>query len=287
MTVLAAPPVPRRRERRPVRLRLRSTVAVALAGAVGLVAFLWPFAVTPGRFGSIYTAPLMFGALLLLVLAVVFAEIADGGINATELAMLGVLSAVNAALRPLGAGTAGIEMVFFVIILAARVFGPGFGFTLGCTSLFASAVITGGVGPWMPYQMFGCAFVGLFAGLLPPCKPKYEVLMLAAYGVLAGYLFGLLLNLQFWPFSVDPGSSIAYLPGASFATQWHRYLVFDATTSLAWDTGRAVTNAVCILLIGRPTLVTFRRAARRAAFHAPVRFDPATASTNATTPSPA
>jgi energy-coupling factor transport system substrate-specific component len=256
-----------------VRLRARSTVAVALAGIVGVVAFLWPFVVVPGRFGNTYTAPLMFCVLLLLVLAVVFAEIADGGINATELAMLGVLSAVNAALRPLGAGTGGIELVFFVIILAGRVFGPGFGFTLGCTSLFASAVITGGVGPWMPYQMFGCAFVGLFAGLLPRCRPKYEVLMLAVYGALAGYLFGFLINLQFWPFSVDPGSSIAYLPGASFATQWHRYLLFDATTSLGWDTGRAVTNFICILLIGRPALVTFRRAARRAAFHAPVTFD--------------
>jgi energy-coupling factor transport system substrate-specific component len=256
---------------------MRSTIAITLAGVVGLVAFLWPFVVVPGRFGSTYTAPLMFGVLLLLVIAVVFAEIADGGIDAKALAMLGVLSAVNAALRPLGAGTAGIETVFFIIILAGRVFGPGFGFTLGCTSLFASAVITGGVGPWMPYQMFGSAFVGLFAGLLPPCKPKWEVPMLAAYGVLAGYVFGLLLNLQFWPFSVDPGSSIAYLPGAAFATQWHRYLLFDATTSLAWDTGRAFTNAAFILLIGRPVLVTFRRAARRAAFRAPVVFDHETA----------
>jgi energy-coupling factor transport system substrate-specific component len=251
---------------------VRSTIAVTLAGIVGLVAFLWPFVVVPGRFGNTYTAPLMFGALLLLVLAVVFAEIADGDLDVKALAMIGVLSALNAALRPLGAGTAGIETIFFVIILAARVFGPGFGFTLGCTSLFASAVITGGVGPWMPYQMFGCAFVGLFAGLLPPCRPRFEVAMLATYGFVAGYLFGLLLNLQFWPFSVDPGSSIAYLAGASFTTQWHRYLLFDVTTSLGWDTGRAVTNALCILLIGRPTLMTFRRAARRANFREPARL---------------
>lgn len=37
---------------------------------------------------------------------------------------------------------------------------------------------------------------------------------------------------------------------ASFSTLWHRYLLFDATTSLGWDTGRAVTNFVCILLVG-------------------------------------
>jgi energy-coupling factor transport system substrate-specific component len=188
--------------------------------------------------------------------------------------MLGVLSAVNAALRPLGAGTAGIETVFFVLVLAGRVFGPGFGFTLGCTSLFASALITGGVGPWLPYQMFGCAFVGLLAGLLPPVRGRAEVVLLAGYGALAGYLFGFLLNLSFWPFSLDPNSSISYLPGLSFSQQWHRYLVFDATTSLGWDTGRAVTTFICILLAGPATLVAFRRAARRANFQAPAEFVP-------------
>jgi energy-coupling factor transport system substrate-specific component len=90
----------------------------------------------------------------------------------------------------------------------------------------------------------------------------------------SGYLFGFLVNLSFWPFALDPGSSIAYLPGASFAEQWHRYLVFDATTSLGWDTGRAVTTFVLVLVAGPAALATFRRAARRAAFEAPVRFEP-------------
>ena len=158
----------------------------------------------------------MFGVLLLVVVAVVFAEIAEGRIDAKALAMLGVLSAINAALRPLGAGTAGIETVFFLLVLAGRVFGPGFGFALGCTSLFASALLTGGVGPWMPYQMFGCAFVGMFAGLLPRARGKAEIVLLAAYAAVSGYLFGFLLNLSFWPFSLDPGSSIAYQPGLPF-----------------------------------------------------------------------
>jgi energy-coupling factor transport system substrate-specific component len=272
MATVSVPTASRRRVA--IRMRTRSTVAATLAALIGFVCFLWPFVLAPGRFGSAYTAPLMFGVLLLLVLAVVLAEIADGGIDSKALAMLGVLSAVNAGLRPLGAGTAGIETVFFILIFAGRVFGPGFGFALGSTSLFASAVITGGVGPWMPYQMFGCAFVGLFAGLLPPLRGRREIAMLAVYGVLAGYFFGFMLNLQFWPFSVDPGSSIAYLPGAAFAVQWHRYLLFDATTSLAWDTGRAITNLVCIILIGPAALSTFRRAARRASFRAPVVFDP-------------
>jgi energy-coupling factor transport system substrate-specific component len=256
-----------------VRVGLRSRVLIVMASFLGFVAFLWPFVVAPGKFGDTAMAPLMFGALLVVVLAIVFSEVADGGIDAKAIAMLGVLSAIGAALRPLGAGTAGIETVFFTLVIAGRVFGAGFGFALGCTTLFASALITGGVGPWMPYQMFGCAWVGLFAGLLPRVTGRREVLMLAIYGALAGYFFGFMLNLSFWPFALDPHSTISYLPGASLAVNIRRYLLFDGTTSLGWDTGRAVTNFVLILVVGPAMLATFRRAARRAAFEAPVTFD--------------
>ncbi len=257
-----------------VRIGHRSRWVVAMASFLGLVAFCWPFVVAPGSLGDATMAPLLFGALLVLVVAVVFAGIADGGIDAKAIAMLGVLSAIGAALRPLGAGTAGIETVFFTLVVAGRVFGAGFGFALGCTTLFASAMITGGVGPWLPYQMFGCAWVGMFAGLLPPVRGRREVLLLAAYGAVSAYVFGLLLNLSFWPFSLDPHSAVAYLPGASMAVNAQRYLVFDATTSLGWDTGRAVTNFVIIVLVGPAMLATFRRASRKAAFEAPVEFEP-------------
>ena len=99
-----------------------------------------------------------------------------------------------------------------------------------------------------------------------------EVLLLAGYGAVAAYCYGFLVNLSFWPFSLDPQSAIAYRPGASLSVNVHHYLIFDATTSLGWDTGRAVTTAVCILLVGPALLATFRRASRRAAFQAPTEF---------------
>jgi energy-coupling factor transport system substrate-specific component len=260
-----------------IPIGVRPTAVIVLASFLGFVAFCWPFVVAPGSFGDSTMAPVMFGALLVLVLAVLFSEIADGGIDAKAIAILGVLSAIGAALRPLDAGTAGVELVFFTLVLAGRVFGPGFGFVLGCTTLFASALITGGVGPWMPYQMFGCAWVGMFAGWLPPARGRRELLMLAAYGSVAAYAYGFMLNLSFWPFTLGPGSSVSFVPGASLLTNVHRYLVFDGTTSLGWDTGRAITTAACILILGPPMLAAFRRAARRAAFEAPsVFYDPST-----------
>lgn len=98
--------------------------------------------------------------------------------------------------------------------------------------------------------------------------------MLATYGAVSAYLFGFMLNLSFWPFYLESQSSISYRPGAPLAVNVHHYLIFDATTSLGWDTGRAITNFVLILLVGSAMLTTFRRAARRAAFEAPVLFEP-------------
>jgi energy-coupling factor transport system substrate-specific component len=260
---------------RPVAVPRRTAATLTMATVVGVVAFTWPFVVAPGRIGISVLAPFLFGALLLVVLAVVFAEIADGGIDSKAIAMLGVLSAVEAAIRPLGAGTAGVETVFLVLVLAGRVFGAGFGFVLGCTSLFASALVTGGVGPWVPYQMFGCAWIAMVAGWLPPMRGRFEVLMLAAYGAVSGYVFGFLLDLSGWPSSIGAGdvhSAISYVPGAAFGVQWRRFLLYETATSLGWDTGRAVTNFVLILLAGPVLLAALRRAARRAVFTAAASF---------------
>lgn len=249
-----------------------SRLALGLSVGLGVVAFFWPFLLDASLLDDVALAPLLFGLLLVLVVLVAVAQVAEAGIDAKALALLGVLSAVNAGLRPLGAGTSGIELVFFLLVLAGRVFGPGFGFLLGCTSLFASAIITGGVGPWLPYQMFGAAFVGLGAGLLPRCRGRGEILLLAAYGYASAYLYGLLINLSFWPFVVDPASTTAYVPGEANWFNLRRYLVFVSVTSLGWDTLRALTNTVLIVVTGPAILAALRRAGRRAAFEAPVVF---------------
>ena len=255
-----------------VRLGPRSTVALTLAAFLGIVAFTWPFLVDPGAVTATEMAPILFGLLLILVLAVLIAEVSEGGIDAKALALLGVLAAINAGLRPLSAGTAGVELIFFLLVLAGRVLGPGFGFVLGCASLFASALITGGVGPWLPYQMFGCAFVGLGAGLLPAARGKAELALLGGYAALSSYAYGFLLNLSFWPFAVGSDTRLSYVSGAPLMENLHRYLVFDAATSLGWDTGRAITTTVCVLVLGPPVLRALRRATRQAAFDAPVEF---------------
>jgi energy-coupling factor transport system substrate-specific component len=259
---------------RAVPVRVRARLVLGLASVAGLAAFVWPLLLTPRAGADTADPPFVFLLILPVLVAVVLAEVSAGGIDAKALALLGVLSAVNAALRPLGAGTAGIETVFFLLVLAGRVFGPGFGFVLGSTSLFASALLTAGVGPWLPYQMLAASWVGLGAGLLPGrVRGRWEIALLGAYGVLAAYGFGLLMNLSYWPYATGSGTDLSYLAGGPVGENLRRFLVFTVVTSTAgWDTGRALTNLVAIVLLGPAVLVALRRAARRAAFDAPVEF---------------
>jgi energy-coupling factor transport system substrate-specific component len=261
-----------------IRLGKRSTAVLALASLAGLVMFLWPLLLVPGPGAEQVSPPFIFLALLPVLVLVVLVELTEGGMDAKALAMLGVLTAVNAALRTVSAGLGGVELVFFLLVLAGRVFGAGFGFVLGCTSLFASALLTSGVGPWLPYQMLCAAWVGMAAGLLPrtvagrPIRGRTEIALLVGYGVVAAYGYGLLMNLSSWPYIlgidlVGHEGSLSFVPGAPLLENLHRFAIYTLLTSTGgWDTGRAITNAVAIVLLGPAILATLRRAARRASY---------------------
>lgn len=251
-----------------VPLRPSAWLALTLATALGLASFGWPLLVAPGAgLAHAADAPVVLGVVLGGVLLVVHVALSDGGMDVKAVALLGLLSALGAVLRQLSAGTAGIELVFTILVLGGRVLGPGFGFALGSTTLAASALLTGGVGPWLPFQMLASSWVGLGAGLLPRrLRGAAEVAMLAAYGAVAALAFGLAMNLSFWPFSVGVGTGLSFVPGAPVADNLHRLVLFTLATSLGWDVGRAVTTAVGVALVGAPVLALLRRTAARAAF---------------------
>lgn len=259
---------------RVIRLRRSSTAVLAVASLLGIVAFGWPLFVDPS--GSdmqahAVDAPWVFLAMLPLLFAVILAELSEGELDAKAVALLGVLAACGAVLR-LPSGIGGFEPMFFLLVPAGRVLGRGFGFVLGGLTMFASALLTGGVGPWLPFQMFGAAWLGFGAGCLPPAKGRAELALLAGYAFVTGLLYGFLLNMWFWPYSVGAGTEISFVPGDSVVENLRRFWGFHLATSLGWDIPRAVTNAVLVVLVGRPVLAALRRASRRAAFGAPVEF---------------
>ncbi|MFF4605232.1 ECF transporter S component [Streptomyces sp. NPDC001339] len=264
------------RQARPVRLGPRSIAALTLVSLTGVMAFGWPLlADSASGLAHSQDAPWLFAALLPLLLAVVVATIADTGLDAKAIAMLGVLAAAGAALRPLGAGTAGIEPMFFLLVLSGRVLGPGFGFVLGSVAMFASALLTGGVGPWLPFQMLAMGWVSMGAGLLPGpdrLRGRRELVMLAAYGAVAAVLYGVIMNLQGWPYIAGMASGVSFVPGDPLDQNLARYIAYCLATSLGWDLPRAVVTVLLTFTLGGTLLKALRRATRRAAFDAPAAF---------------
>jgi len=249
-----------------------STLILALATLIGVGAFLHPFFSPPPRSQGGFVAhaadaPFLFLVLLGLCLAVVVANLETRRMDSKMVAVLGILVAVNSVLR-LVPGPTGFSAVFFLPILCGYAYGADFGFLLGALSLLVSAIVTGGMGPWLPYQMFSAGWMGMASAWLPDLRhrTRVEVILLAIWGALLGLVFGAIMNLWFWPYLSGAGGSEMYWePGSSLWEALGRYLIFYAVTSLWWDMGRAGGNLLLILLFGAPALRLLRRFQRR--FH--------------------
>ena len=187
--------------------RVLSGAILALASALGLGAFLYPFFLpalsNAGMPGVAHAsdAPLLFVLLLMLCLIAVLTAMTGRQMTSKLVALLGILTALNAMLRTIP-GPAGFSAMFLLPILAGYCYGPTFGFLLGALSLLVSAFIGGGVGPWMPYQMFAAGWVGMLSGWLPELRlhPRAESVLLAVWGGVLGFIFGAIMNIWFWPY---------------------------------------------------------------------------------------
>jgi energy-coupling factor transport system substrate-specific component len=256
-------------------VRWRAAATLAATTLVGLAAFFWPFLAQPGS-GLAHSAdaPWLFVLLIALLTALVVAELSGGGLDAKTVAVLGVLAAAGGALRVLSAGTAGLEPIFFLLVVAGRVLGRGMGFVLGALAVLVGAFLTGGVGPWTPFQMIAAGWVGFGAGSLPRASGRPERMILAAYGLVAGLVFGVVMNLWFWPFLTSGVPvAMAFVPGDPLSANLTRYGAFYLATSLGWDLPRGILTAVLVIVAGRPVLASLRRGTRRAAFGSVGQFE--------------
>ena len=248
--------------------RSRAGVVYALVAVVGLGAFLYPFWLPGDALAdSAHSgdAPLFAALIGGLAVAAVTLEIRRGTMNGATVALLGVLSAMAGFMKLLDLPGGGSGL-FFLVILAGAAFGPRFGLLLGLTSFLVSAILSGGIGPGLPFQMLALAGMGASAGLLGRFTARLpsmvEVGALAAFGWVWGFVFGAIMNLWFWPFQQGPGP-LEWNPDLSAAETLRHYWAFYFWSSLPWDAAGALANAVIILVVGVPLLRTLRRYAHR------------------------
>lgn len=247
-------------------MRRIEIVWLIIVSVVGAAIFALPFvtslAMSEVRPGSARTldASILMAVILGATLFVAIGELTHGpkaSSASRTVALLGALVALDATLR-LIPSFLGASPIFALIVLVGAVFGSQFGFVMGALTLLASAAITAGVGPWLPFQMLCAGWVGLGAGWLPHGRTfRARVAWIAAYGALAGIAFGALMNLYSWPFAapgLESDAGLYWHPGLSLAETMRRYWSFYLVTSLTHDLTRAAANVALVLLAGAPTL---------------------------------
>jgi len=240
--------------------KILTTSIYIITGLIGIAVFTYPF-FAPLLSGTGNDplqsrenwAPLLTLLLLTIALVVLFLEIQGQAVSAKLIASLGILVAATAALRFLEVaipGPGGFSPMFVPIILSGYVFGARFGFLMGTMTMLVSALLTGGIGPWLPYQMFAAGWIGLTSGWLPHLKTqKGELTLLIVFGILWGILYGMILNLYFWPFMLS-GGSLEWEAGLGLANSITRFGIFYLTTSFIWDLARAAGNGLLIGFVG-------------------------------------
>jgi energy-coupling factor transport system substrate-specific component len=236
---------------------------LAIVSAAGLALFLWPFT-NLGAPGTAAAAAVSIGC----VVALLAVETMSRRLDTRGLAVIAAIAAVDSALRlALVSGIGGFSPIFLLILCAGYAMGAEFGFLCGATTLLVSALVTAGVGPWLPYEMIAAGWVGAAAGLAGSGRRgrtpgRRDVIVLAVVGVITGFAYGAVMDVWDWTF-FRGAADFGYVPGLPLGTAAARFAHFYAATSLVYDAFRAAGNAVLVAILATPVLSALVRLRRR------------------------
>ena len=191
-----------------------------------------------------------------------------GTMTGSTVALLGVLAAMAGMLKLLDLPGGG-NGIFFLVSWAAPPSGPASASCSGLAAMAVSAVITGGIGPWLPFQMLALAWMGAGAGWLGRLTRRLPAagsrsLLLAAYGWVWGFVYGAVMNLWFWPLVAGEGElAVAPRASASASTLAALLVVLRGHVAGVGRGRRHRPTPLVIVLVGRPVLRSLRRFAHR------------------------
>jgi energy-coupling factor transport system substrate-specific component len=241
---------------------------IGVVSLVGIVLFSWPF------LGS--GLPASTPAWTLTIACVVGLFLIETGmrqLDSRAVALLAAIAAIDTALRlAVIEGIGGFSPIYFLVLCAGYVFGTSFGFLAGALSILVSALAGGGMGPWVPYQVFAVGWVGVAAGLAGQWSrgsrvPDWrDVVVLAAVGGVMGWVVGALLDITDWIPAYRGNPTLGWLPGMDAATSLVHFGRFYLLTSLAYDTFRAVGNVLMVVALGAPVMAALARLRVRLTF---------------------
>jgi len=245
---------------------MKRALPVGVVSLLGAVPFLWPFLGT-----GLSAATAAWALALACVAGLLLVEMGTRQLDTRAIALLAAIAAIDAALRlTVIVGIGGFNPIFFLVLCSGFVFGTSFGFMVGALSILVSALISGGIGPWVPYQVFALGWVGVAAGVAgrwrSPSPGLRDVLILAAVGGLMGYIFGALMDVTDWVPGFRGNPTLGWSPGMPPGNALINYARFYLLTSLAYDSFRAVGNVIMVLALGAPVIAALARFCSRLTF---------------------
>lgn len=239
---------------------------VGFVSLAGLGLFVWPF-LGSGLPANTPAWTLAIGCVSALILT----EVGTRQLDSRALALLAVIAAIDTALRlAVIEGIGGFSPIYFLVLCAGFVFGPSFGFLAGALTILVSALAGGGIGPWVPYQVFAIGWVGVVAGIAGRWRnhpPGWrDVVVLAVVGAAMGWVVGALLDITDWIPVYRGNPTLGWEPGMPAMVALLHFGRFYVLTSLAYDTFRAVGNVLMVLALGAPVLAALSRFRARLTF---------------------
>jgi energy-coupling factor transport system substrate-specific component len=249
-------------------------VRLLAVSLVGVVLFFWPFIGADVPADSVAISA-MLAAVVLLGLT----EVATRRLDSGRLALLAALAAMDAVFRlAMVNGIGGFSPIFFLVLVAGYELGASYGFLVGSYALLVSALVTGGIGPWLPYEAFAVGWVGSAAGVagsmvrrVRPARQSWwpgrlDLAALAGVAIVTGFAYGALTDIWGWVAFYRGVGDFGWLPGMSPAESIARFGRYYLATSLVWDSFRAFGNALAILALGTPVLAALGRLRERGGF---------------------
>ncbi|MBM9461778.1 hypothetical protein JK386_17945 [Nocardioides sp. zg-536] len=253
----------------------RAATAVAvlwLAG--GLVWTGWPVWDSVGAPDASQVraeAPWVLGAQVAGLGLLASAMWRGAGRRPDALAAVTALVAGDCVLRTLfNPGTAGVEVVHALPLLAGAGLGLAGGVLTGASAALCSTMLASTPAETLPSQCVAWAAVGALGAVLRAVPTVTAWLLAVPLAVGAGVLSGVLLNLIGWA-QMSGSTTEHYVPGLPAGEVLTRLWSYTVETSLALDTVRGLTTAFLVAVLGLPVL-----RALRGPTHRPTTYRPAT-----------
>ena len=238
----------------PLRLWVISTFGPGL--------FIVPFVgLDPG--GDAGYVPLL-GTSIAAILVLLLVEATSRRIDSRRFALLAAIAAIDAALRDESRQR---DRRLQPGVLPDPMFGvclrPLVASWWGRSRCWCRPSRPGGVGPWLPYEMFAAGWVGAIAGIAGSRRSglpaRRDLAVLAATGVILGFLYGAATDVYDWGTFYRGSPGLGWVTGMGPGQAVSRFFKFYLATSVGWDSLRAAGNALMVAFLGAPVLAAMVR----------------------------